>query len=90
MKNKKQTRRKYVKRNCSYWGHDYEFSGFADDSETHKTIGGYFKCRRCNHYTISRGCSNLMLGVLIDATLKDLPEPSFEPNLSYEFMDIYK
>ncbi len=85
-----QIKRKYVKRDCSYWEHDYEFLGFVEDSETHKNIGGYFKCHRCGHSTISRGCSDLMLGVLIDTTLKDLPKYSVEPDLPCEFMGIYK
>ncbi len=84
------SKRKYIKRDCSYWGHDYEFLGFADDSETHITIGGYFKCRRCDHYTISKGCSDLMLGVLINTTLKDLPKSSFETDLPLELTDICK
>ena len=89
MKNKKQTRRKYIKRDCSYWGHDYKFTGTVT-GEKGEEKGWCHTCTRCHTSVVDKGCTGRNIAHLIGITMRDLPKLSFEPNMSYEFMDIYK
>ncbi len=78
-------KRKYVKKDCSYWGHDYKFYGEIKG----KWI---FRCERqnCGHLKESRGLDDMALGHLLDITLENLPAPDLKDFVGYEFCDIYK
>lgn len=71
MKNKK---RQYIKRDCSYWGHNKTYAGVAVDSVTGKTLGNYSRCRRCKYISVYHGVSEEALRDLIEMTLKDMPK----------------
>ncbi len=85
-------KRKYTKRNCSYWGHDVRFLRVAIDQTTEKIVAYYGICKRCNKRVLmptNGRLDNAALRHLVDVTLEDLPKPKLG-SVNYEFMDMYK
>ena len=64
------TKRKYTKRDCSYWGHDNKVIGKGSLDGAGVTL---LQCKRCNARTWSKGVTDTELKDLISMTLKDMP-----------------
>lgn len=74
-----QNKRKYIKKNCNYWGHNTHFVHVAVDQDTEKIIAYYGVCKRCNEtiFLPTNGkMDNACLRHLVDITLQDLPKLS--------------
>ena len=67
-------KRKYVKRDCSYWGHNYKFTGDVIGING-KELGWCHTCTRCHASVVDRGLTDRNMSHLFGITLKDLPEP---------------
>ena len=66
------TKRKYTKRDCSYWGHDNKVIGKGSLDGAGVTL---LQCKRCDARTWSKGVTDTELKDLISMTLKDTPQP---------------
>ncbi len=82
-------KRKYIKRDCTYWGHDYKFTGTVMGGNG-REMGWCHTCTRCRTSVVDKGCTSRNITHLIGVTLKDLPKPFFELGQSYKIMDVYK
>lgn len=79
-------KRRYVKKNCDYWGHDARFIHEAIDAKTKKTIAYYSICKRCDEKIFiptSGGLHNAVLAHLIFITLENLPDIMFPISDNY-------
>ena len=65
-------KRRYIKRNCSYWGHDYKVIGRIKLDGTGVRL---LQCKRCDVRTWSTGVTDTELKDLISTTLKNIPRP---------------
>jgi hypothetical protein len=61
-------KRKYIKRDCSYWGHDNKVVGKGSLDSVGVTL---LQCKRCDARTWSKGVTDTELSDLISMTLKD-------------------
>ena len=82
-------KRRYTKRDCSHWGHDYKFTGVVIGVNG-KELGWCYTCTRCRASVVDSGLTDRNMSHLFGIPLKDLPEPIVELGQSYEFLDIYK
>ncbi|HDY89734.1 MAG TPA: hypothetical protein ENH82_16670 [bacterium] len=87
-------KRKYIKKNCDYWGHIASFIHEAIDEKTKETIAYYGICQRCGERifmsTKGKKVDNATLVHLADVTLQDLPEIPIDLNANYSICEIYK
>ena len=73
-------KRKYIKRNCSYWGHDNKVVGKVKFDGAGVTL---LQCKRCDTRTWSKGVTDSEIGDLISDTLRDIPKMDLSPE--YQF-----
>lgn len=86
-------KRKYIKRNCEYWGHVFISLGISNRLESGDRVRF---CSRCQKHFIHSGGGVLPeeLVDLIETTLADLPKQKIvdvvRDNRDYEFCRIYQ
>lgn len=84
-------KRKYIKRNCNYWGHNFVP---LDVDNCLKNGNRIRYCDRCStHFEISyKGVLSEEITDLVSTVLKDLPDISpsvVQNNKNYKFARIY-